>query len=169
MSLCGDPRLWILTLIIIGLKGILTKDFSMLIIFASGFFQSYLIYFIIKQFFKRPRPFVSLKEKGIKRLDKTGHGYSFPSGHSHHSTLLVGLIILWYAPYPYWALIFIFLGLFAYNLAVPYSRLISGCHYPSDVIFSLFEAYCAIIFHWFVTANLYIIILEPVFSFILNL
>lgn len=169
MSLSGDPRLWILTLIVLGIKGILTEDFSMFIVFASCFFQSYLIYFIIKQYFRRPRPFISLENKGIKRLDKTGHGYSFPSGHSHHSALLIGLFILWFGPYPNLALGFIFPALLIYNLAVPYSRLISGCHYPSDVIFAIVEAYCELLLHWFITANIYLTTLEPIFVFFINL
>jgi membrane-associated phospholipid phosphatase len=164
VSYCGDPRLWIIVLVSLGIRGLIIEDLSLLVLFATGILQSYLFYYVIKQYFARPRPFISLKSEGILRLDKTGHGYSFPSGHSHHSTILVGLFILWFGPYPGWAIVFIIIGLGLYNIAVPYSRLISGCHYPSDVIFSLIEAYLALILHWFVTAKLYIQLLDPIFS-----
>ncbi|MBD3352080.1 MAG: phosphatase PAP2 family protein [Candidatus Lokiarchaeota archaeon] len=156
ISFCGDPRLWAILLPILGLLGLIFEDFSMLIVFTTGFLQSYFFYYLIKNYFKRPRPFIELADSGIFRLDKTGHGYSFPSGHSHHSTILVGLLILWFAPYRMWVLIFIIIGLVIYNLSIPYSRLISGCHYPSDVVFAIIEAYLALYLHWSITSDLYL-------------
>jgi undecaprenyl-diphosphatase len=113
------------------------------------FFQSYCIYYLIKHFFKRARPFKQFDS--VKRLDKTGHGYSFPSGHAHHSTLLIGIIWLIFIPSPWFVIILI-----AYNLVVGFSRMISGVHFPSDTIIGIIEAYLMLAFHWMVTKDLYI-------------
>ncbi len=152
ISFLGDPRLWFVAFIVFLIYGFVNdNDFSIFIIFISGFFQSYFIYYIIKNKMKRARPFVALIDQGIVRLDKTGHGYSFPSGHSHHSAILVGLLILYFLPF--WWMIPILL---IYNIMVPYSRIISGCHYPSDTIFAILEAYLELMLHWFITKEIYL-------------
>ncbi len=119
VSIFGDPKWWIAVLILTFVAGVVLKDLTMFVIFFTGFFQSFIIYYIIKLFFHRPRPFRQFNE--VQRLDNTGKGYSFPSGHAHHSTLLVGLLWLYFFPQP-WILILLIL----YNIAIGYSRLISG-------------------------------------------
>lgn len=165
-SYMGDPRLWLPTLVIIGIINLIILDFSMLIAFASAFLQSYTIYFVFKQYFARARPFVSLNDQGVRRLDKTGHGYSFPSGHSHHSTILAGMLILWFMPYHWWIGLMLIILMLIYNIMVPYSRIISGCHYPSDVIFAIIEAYLELMLHWFVTLPIYLSIYNALFEII---
>lgn len=160
ISYFGDPRLWGLVVVVFGLYGIITVDFSLLILFTTGFFQSFIIYYIIKKSIKRPRPFKQISE--INRLDKTGHGYSFPSGHCHHSTILIGLIfILWL---PWWALPLVLL----YNLLIAFSRIFLGCHFPSDTIVGTLEAYLELIIFWFGTKMLYLNIYENLMTLILN-
>ena len=153
VSFLGDPRLWGPTFIILALIGLADFNFTLLTIFMTGFFQSFAIYFIIKKMVKRSRPFVQYKD--IIRLDKTGHGYSFPSGHCHHSTILIGLIGLVFLPFPWFPLI-----LLVYNFAIAYSRLVSGCHFPSDTIIGTLEAYLELILFWFLTKDLYIQLYE---------
>jgi len=155
ISYFGDPRLWIIVLVTTFIYGLIIKNLLMCFIFGSAFFQSYFIYYIIKRFFSRTRPFIELSDEGIKNLDKTGHGLSFPSGHSHHSTLLICMFILWFGPYNKNIYFIIILILICYNIAIPYSRIISGCHYPSDVIFAIIEAYLAVFLFWFITRPIY--------------
>ena len=151
ISFAGDPRLWGIILPVLGIYGLIIQDMSLTIVFLMGFLQSYAIYYVFKKGIKRPRPFVVLPD--IQRLDKTGHGYSFPSGHTHHSIILVGLLWLSFYPKPAGILI-----LFAYSLAIGFSRMISGCHYPSDIIFAVIEGNLAVFFYWFVTKQIYLTI-----------
>lgn len=153
ISLFGDPRLWLIILPILAIYGIIISDLSVFTVYITGFVQSYLIYFIIKNMIKRPRPFVEFDD--IQNLDKTGHGYSFPSGHSHHSTILMGLTLLYLIQNP----LLVIIPLILYNCCVTYSRIISGCHYPFDVIFGVIEGYAELALHWFVTAPIYLGIL----------
>lgn len=153
ISFAGDPRLWGPTFVIFGVWGIYKWDFSLLTIFLAGFFQSFAIYFILKNIVKRPRPFVQYKD--IIRLDKTGHGYSFPSGHCHHSAILLGLLGIVFFPFPWFIIVLV-----CYNVAIGYSRLISGCHFPSDTIFGTIEAYLELALFWFLTKDLYIHLYE---------
>ena len=160
LSFTGDPRLWAPTLLIFGIYGLFIQNFTLLVAFAMAFLQSYLIYYIIKHYIaKRPRPFEQHSE--IELLDKTGHGYSFPSGHTHHSTILLGMIWLMFLP-ANWFIIVILI----YNCIIGYTRMVSGCHYLSDVIFAALEAYAELFFYWYVTMDLYLNFYEMVFEFI---
>jgi undecaprenyl-diphosphatase len=149
ISMCGDPKLWIFAIAIAAIWGWFAHTWTVVVIFSTGFFQSYVIYYLIKHWIKRPRPFLQFEK--IERLDKTGHGYSFPSGHAHHSTLLMGLIWLTFYPKP-WLLIV----LVGYNLIVGYSRLVSGVHFPSDTVVGIIEAYVMLLIHWVITKSIYI-------------
>lgn len=155
ISFFGDPKLWLPVLVIFFIVGLVSQNFTYFVIFATGFFQSYVIYYIIKHVINRPRPFLQFEK--VERLDKTGHGYSFPSGHAHHSTLLMGLFWLIFFPNPW-----VILGLIAYNLCVGYSRIISGVHFPSDTIFGIFEGYLMLCLHWLVTKDMYIFIIHEI-------
>ncbi len=149
-SYFGDPRLWGAVGFVFIITGFVEQDFSHLITFVSGFFQSFLIYYIIKNLIKRERPFKRIE--GIKRLDKTGHGFSFPSGHCHHSTILVGLLWLSFFNQPWFIII-----LLVYNVIIGFSRIILGVHFISDVIVGVLEAYLMLLIHWFFTKNFYLI------------
>ena len=160
VSFFGDPKLWIPTLVVFGVYGIIIEDFSLFVVFATGFFQSYAIYYVIKHFIvKRQRPYK--QDDDIVNLDVTGYGHSFPSGHVHHSSILMGLLWLQFFPV-WWALPL----LVVYNGLVGYSRLVSGCHYASDTFFAIFESYPELFFHWFVTAPLYLQIYDYFVSII---
>jgi len=151
ISYFADPRLWGVIGIIFTIIGFIEQDFTHLITFVSAFFQSFLVYYIIKNLMKRERPFKQIEE--IERLDKTGHGFSFPSGHCHHSTILVGLI--WLSFYNHLWFIIILLG---YNIIVGLSRIILGVHFISDVIVGVLEGYIFLFIHWFLTKNFYLLL-----------
>jgi undecaprenyl-diphosphatase len=153
VSICGDPKLWLPTLIITFIVGWYQKDLKLWLYLSTAFFQSYAIYYIVKQILKRPRPFAQFGS--ISSLDRTGHGYSFPSGHAHHSTILVGFLWLYFYPVP-WLLPIIL----TYNVIVGFSRLISGVHFPSDTIVGIIAGYVMLAFHWFITKDLYLIIVQ---------
>jgi undecaprenyl-diphosphatase len=147
ISFMGDPRLWGVVLVALGIYGIVVLDFTLVAIFLCAFLLTYSLYYVFKHYFGRGRPFVQMED--IKRRDKTGHGFSFPSGHCHHSTVLMGMIWLSFFPNLWFLLILI-----VYNIFVALSRLVSGCHYPSDTIFAFIEAYIMLFFYWFVVKDI---------------
>jgi membrane-associated phospholipid phosphatase len=160
ISFLGDPRLWIAVLPILFVIGLIQMDFTYLVIFTTGFFQSMLTYYLLKFFFRRSRPFNVFPE--ILRLDKTGYGYGFPSGHCHHSTIMMGLFWLTFFPSP-WFLI----PLLIYNGLIGLSRLTLGCHFPSDVIVGILSAYLELTFYWLVTKLFYLGIYESLFRMLM--
>lgn len=159
VSKCGDPGLWGFAIIISAIVGIILQKLTVCVILTTGFLQSYIIYYIIKHFIKRPRPFRQFEK--IERLDKTGYGYSFPSGHAHHSSLLLGLLWLLYFDNPFFIIL-----LLIYNFVVGYSRMVSGVHFPSDAIAGVIEAYLVLFFHWVVTKDFYLVIAQNILVWI---
>jgi len=151
VSYFADPRLWGVVGVVFTIIGFIEQDFTHLITFVSGFFQSFLLYYIIKILIKRERPFKQIEE--IERLDKTGHGFSFPSGHCHHSTILMGLIWLSFYNHPWFIIV-----LLGYNIIVGLSRIILGVHFISDVIVGVLEGYLMLFIHWFLTKNFYLLL-----------
>ena len=141
ISFFADPRLWAPLVVGLGIYGIISDDFSYTVIFLAGFLQTYLTYDILKLSIKRPRPFHQFED--VERHDKTGFGHSFPSGHCHHSAILIGLIGLNFCQ-EWWFLLIILL----YNGLIAFSRMINGLHFPSDCIFGILEAYIELVFFW---------------------
>ncbi|WP_457558191.1 phosphatase PAP2 family protein [Candidatus Harpocratesius sp.] len=158
ISYFGDPRLWLLVFIFFGVYGWYFKDLTYLAIFITGFFQSFVIYYVIKFVIKRHRPFK--QNETIIRLDRTGYGYSFPSGHCHHSTILYGLIALIWLPF--WTFPFIII----LNLLIAFSRIMLGCHFVFDTIVGIIEAYIELIIFWWGTKIIYLKIVYIIQSFI---
>ncbi|MHA1775274.1 MAG: hypothetical protein DRO88_05340 [Promethearchaeia archaeon] len=148
ISFLGDPREWLIVVVILGIYGLIIHDFTLFAIFFTGFFQSFASYFFIKYTVKRPRPFK--QDSTIIRLDSTGHGYSFPSGHCHHSTILFGLITLLWLPTWVFSLVIIL------NLLIGFSRIMLGCHYISDTIIGIIEAYLELIIFWLFAKDIYV-------------
>ncbi|MCF2140871.1 MAG: phosphatase PAP2 family protein [Candidatus Lokiarchaeota archaeon] len=158
LSFLGDPRIWLFVFLFFGVYGLYIKDLTYITLFFTGFFQSFVIYYIIKNLIKRHRPFK--QNETIIRLDSTGHGYSFPSGHCHHSTILYGLIALIWLPF--WSIPLFFI----LNLLIAISRIMLGCHFVSDTIMGIIEAYIELIIFWWVTKIFYLNILYVIQSII---
>ncbi len=94
------------------------------ILFPASFFGAISMNYLLKQVFARPRPevFPPLVVE---------HTYSFPSGHTIASVSLYGLLAVYLWDQGRRALAF--LSAF-WVLAVAFSRVYLGAHYPSDVL-----------------------------------
>lgn len=96
-------------------------------IFAVGL-SSTAILFLIKEIFKRHRPYNPLVH-GV-------NGFSFPSGHSFSGFTFYGVIIylIWRSGIQKWKKIVISSVLVVFASTIAYSRVYLRVHYPSDVI-----------------------------------
>ncbi len=94
---------------------------------STALIGSVIINTILKLIFARPRPEV-FPPLAVE------HSYSFPSGHTSTAMAFYGLlaVLLWRAHHRGWALLS---G--GWVLAVAFSRVYLGAHYPSDVLGSL--------------------------------
>lgn len=82
------------------------------------------VYKIIKRCIARPRPYRSCPE--IHACGRTLDEFSFPSGHTLHSTAFALILVSYY---PAWGIV-----VWPFTLLVAVSRIVLGLHYPSDVI-----------------------------------
>ncbi|MHB1179669.1 MAG: phosphatase PAP2 family protein, partial [Daejeonella sp.] len=85
---------------------------------------------ILKYSIHRERPFVN--NHFIEKLS-TGGSPSFPSGHTADAFLIAVSVSLLFTRQKWWLLL-----VWLWALAVAYSRIVLGVHYPSDVLGSLF-------------------------------
>lgn len=93
----------------------------------------------IKNVFKRLRPYfvhkeikcLKIVEKEYDMYDALKQGFSFPSMHSSNITTISGSLYVCYKKK-----ILLFISIFL-SLIVGVSRVVFGCHYPSDVIVGL--------------------------------
>jgi len=144
-SFFGSLFFWSLVWIGWFVYGYLTKDYYLLVLFTGGFDQSIIIHLLIRyKIIRRNRPFITLKEKGVKGHDdyiripyimSDSEQKSFPSGHVTFF-LFFGIIFAYF--FNSWLLFSIFLAL---DIIMAISRLILGVHFPSDVIFGFVFAF----------------------------
>ncbi|MGD9022052.1 MAG: phosphatase PAP2 family protein [Lysobacterales bacterium] len=122
ISWLGDGRIWYalaallpLAFGIEGLRALL--DMALVGILA------HLVYRLIKQKTRRPRPYVQSLSilQGAAALDQ----YSFPSGHTLHAVAFTLVII---AHFPTFAMVLVPL-----TLLIAASRIVLGLHFPTDV------------------------------------
>ncbi|MGH2389156.1 MAG: phosphatase PAP2 family protein, partial [Chloroflexota bacterium] len=90
---------------------------------------------LISQFVKRPRP----SGHGIHVMSNIKNFYSFPSGHVLYAVVFFGFLIFLAVrarrQVPWlWAIIVLLAGLL---VLMPFSRLLEGEHWPSDVVAAL--------------------------------
>ena len=83
-----------------------------------------LIYRIVKRWIARPRPARSCP--GIRECTRPLDEYSFPSGHTLHSTAFALILVSYYPALNY--------VVWPFTLLVAVSRVVLGLHYPSDVL-----------------------------------
>lgn len=111
----------------------------------GGLVVNTILNMLIKLVFVRPRPgHEDLLKEWINLLEDTGTSYSFFSGHSSNSICLAVFTTLYFRNKIYG------IAIFAWALAVAYSRIYVGKHYPLDVIvgilFGLLTGWAA---YWF--------------------
>jgi len=78
----------------------------------------------LKDFFNRPRPFLTLEDARL--LVGRGRSAAMPSGHAANWFAALG-VVWWFYPRALW-------GLTPIALAVAFSRIYVGVHYPSDIL-----------------------------------
>ena len=130
-SFFGNIIIWGSLWIFLGIYGFITKDYDLFILMTAGFEQSIIMYLIIRYIIvKRNRPFIKLKEKGVKQEDDLiREKRSFPSGHVTFF-LFFGFIFAFH--FNSWIILLAFIIL---DIFMAISRVILGVHYPMDVIF----------------------------------
>ncbi|KKK42784.1 hypothetical protein LCGC14_0496710 [marine sediment metagenome] len=139
ISFLGSLYFWGLIWLIWLFYGYVTKDYSLMVLFTSGFEQSIIIHSVIKyKVVKRNRPYIKLKKEGVRKHDdflripylmQDSEKQSFPSGHVAFF-LFFGAIFSFY--FQSWIILIIFIAL---DVVIAVSRLILGVHFPIDVIF----------------------------------
>lgn len=115
---------WIILLIFL-----ICKKYKDFIIFLLAPFLTQNMYFFIKSIIARPRPPIEMRLIEIKH-------YSFPSGHSIMSMVLYGLLIYFVYKYVKNRILRIALisVLSILIIAIGFSRVWLGVHFPTDVI-----------------------------------
>lgn len=123
VSRLGDGALWYalmaLMVVVDGWRGLAVS-----IQLAGSTGIALLLYFRLKRYTRRRRPFAS--DPRIRALVRPLDEFSFPSGHTLHATVFT-LVALAHYPLLGWLLV-------PFTLAVAASRVVLGVHYPSDVL-----------------------------------
>ena len=89
----------------------------------------------IKNILKRPRPYEL--DPLIHKLS-SGGGFSFPSGHTADAFVIATAITLVVDKWPLFLI-----PVWIWALIVAYSRVLLGVHYISDIMASIFIAFCS--------------------------
>lgn len=122
-SRLGDGVFWYALMVALLLQDGAAALPAVLHMLAAGLTGT-IVYKLIKGKTLRPRPFNVYP--AIKCVGKTLDQFSFPSGHTLHSTVFC-IVALSYYPGLFWLLV-------PFSAMVALSRPILGLHYPSDVL-----------------------------------
>jgi undecaprenyl-diphosphatase len=100
-----------------------SSDTAFLSCLILGFFLERPLYFVLKNLFKRSRPYVALN---TQNFITPGDRFSFPSGHTS-AAFLVGTLISSFHP---WAAPLVMI----WASTVAMARVILGVHFPTDTL-----------------------------------
>jgi membrane-associated phospholipid phosphatase len=157
ISISASLFFWISLSLIIYIFADYTNDYKLFEMVSGLFNQSIILFYIAKYLVKRPRPFV--KYESVKPRDKSGRGYSMPSGHTTFFMIFC-LLFTFYFNSP-WLLIFTIV----FCVPLAYSRIKLGVHYPLDTIFGIIFGILAFLLFWFVTQGFWMFIYDHIVEF----
>ncbi|MBD3337760.1 MAG: phosphatase PAP2 family protein [Candidatus Lokiarchaeota archaeon] len=130
-SFFGNYYFWGILWFSLAIYGYITKEYSLFVLLTGGFIQSMSLHMFIRyKIVNRNRPFITLKNHGVKQHDRSiRENKSFPSGHVTF-IMFFGLLFSFYFQSD--LILIIFIGA---DIIMAISRIILGVHYPLDTIF----------------------------------
>lgn len=148
VSIFGSLIFWLPIWFIIWFISAHTYNYILFSQFSGLFDQNFVFFMIIKYIFKRKRPFE--KFTYIISADRSGRGYSFPSGHTTFFTLFSFLFIFHYN------LLFLIFVSLSFAVIIGYTRILLGVHYPVDIIAGIIFGICFFLIFWFFTQTFWV-------------
>jgi len=157
ISIMGSLFFWISLSLVIYIISRITDQYTLFSMMSGMFDQSILLFFIVNYIFKRPRPFVTYNT--VKPRDKSGRGFSFPSGHTTFF-MIYGFLFSFYFNSP--LLLIITIGC---SIPLAYSRIKLGVHYPLDTIVGIIFGVLVFLSFWFGTQGFWMFIYDNIVAF----
>ena len=123
ISKLGDGHLYVLIGILL-LFASFQSSISILLAGLMGFAIELPVYFIVKKYVKRQRPFEQIEN--FKQLIVPPDKYSFPSGHTAAAFVMASVFSFQFPA--------ISIALYFFSALIGFSRLYLRVHYPTDIL-----------------------------------